>query len=194
MKREREREIHKISTDRVSLVQWWHHLSKIYRILPFLSIVLSVPLSQYVFLITFARLILFVSSSCLLIFLLLQAIVAKCAFPVYLWNDFLNLGSAITTAALETRMSNIRCGNCSTLIYTSGACIFRASYLSLTLPYLSSNLTCNHSNNCSSLPPTLPPFLSLLPLPPLLLQAPPVLPRRWWSPTITSHGLLEWVY
>lgn len=139
MKREREREFHRISTYRVSLVQWWHHLSKIYRILPFLSIVLSVPLSQYVYLITFARLILFVSSSCLLIFPSLQAIVAKCAFPVYLWNDFLNLGSAITTAALETRMSNIRCGNCSTLIYTSGACIFRATYLSdPTLPLLQS--------------------------------------------------------
>ena len=134
-------------------------LTDIYRLLPFLSIVLPVPLSQFVFLITFARLILFVSSSCLLIFLLLQAIVAKCAFPVYLWNDFLNLGSAITTAALETRMSNIRCGNCSTLIYTSGACIFRASYLSMTLPYLSSNLTRTHSNNCSSLTPNLPPFL-----------------------------------
>jgi hypothetical protein len=46
--------------------------------------------------------------------------VAKCNFPVYLWSAFLELGAGVSQAALEKRMSSIKCGNCSTLIYTSG--------------------------------------------------------------------------
>jgi long-chain-fatty-acid--CoA ligase ACSBG len=47
-------------------------------------------------------------------------LVSKCAFPVYLWSDFLKLGEKEEEHKLNTRFSNVGFGNCSTLIYTSG--------------------------------------------------------------------------
>jgi long-chain-fatty-acid--CoA ligase ACSBG len=49
-----------------------------------------------------------------------EELLKTCNFPVYLWDDFLKLGSTISDSELELRQSSIRPGNCSTLIYTSG--------------------------------------------------------------------------
>ena len=48
------------------------------------------------------------------------ALVAKCSTPVYAWEDFLKLGSEITTAEVDTRANSVRAGHCASLIYTSG--------------------------------------------------------------------------
>jgi len=45
----------------------------------------------------------------------------KCGnVKIYSWNDFLELGSSVPDSSIETRLSKILPGNCSTLIYTSG--------------------------------------------------------------------------
>ncbi|ETW01418.1 hypothetical protein H310_06947 [Aphanomyces invadans] len=44
----------------------------------------------------------------------------SCSVPVYAFDDFLNLGTAVDDAALEARIANQRPGHCCTLIYTSG--------------------------------------------------------------------------
>jgi len=50
-----------------------------------------------------------------------QALATKLGrIKVYSWSEFLALGSAVPTAAIETRLSLVKPGNCSTLIYTSG--------------------------------------------------------------------------
>mmetsp|Transcript_12970 Transcript_12970/g.12588 ORF Transcript_12970/g.12588 Transcript_12970/m.12588 type:complete len:354 (+) Transcript_12970:83-1144(+) len=49
-----------------------------------------------------------------------QSIAAKCPVPVYLWADFLNLGSAIPEVQIDNRLAGIMPGHCATLIYTSG--------------------------------------------------------------------------
>ena len=42
------------------------------------------------------------------------------AVTVYTWEDWLNVGSAVTDEQVTSRSEQIRAGNCSTLIYTSG--------------------------------------------------------------------------
>ena len=49
-----------------------------------------------------------------------QAVASKCNAPVYLWKDFLELGSKVDETDLQSRMKAVGTGNCSTLIYTSG--------------------------------------------------------------------------
>jgi acyl-CoA synthetase (AMP-forming)/AMP-acid ligase II len=49
-----------------------------------------------------------------------ESIVSQVNFPVYLWNDFLALGSSVSDSQLEDRFNSVKPGNCSTLIYTSG--------------------------------------------------------------------------
>jgi long-chain-fatty-acid--CoA ligase ACSBG len=45
----------------------------------------------------------------------------KCGnVKIYSWNDFLALGTTVQDSSIETRLSKILPGNCSTLIYTSG--------------------------------------------------------------------------
>lgn len=39
---------------------------------------------------------------------------------VYHWNDFLNLGAAISDADVDARVLSLKPGNCASLIYTSG--------------------------------------------------------------------------
>lgn len=49
-----------------------------------------------------------------------QSIASKCPVPVYLWEDFLNLGSSIVETSIDNRLAGVLPGHCSTLIYTSG--------------------------------------------------------------------------
>jgi long-chain-fatty-acid--CoA ligase ACSBG len=48
------------------------------------------------------------------------ALIAKCAFAVYSWAEFLALGKDIPDVLLEGRYKSISPGRCASLIYTSG--------------------------------------------------------------------------
>ena len=48
------------------------------------------------------------------------ALVSKCSFPVYSWDDFLKLGAEVATTEVDARGETIRPGHCASLIYTSG--------------------------------------------------------------------------
>jgi long-chain-fatty-acid--CoA ligase ACSBG len=45
---------------------------------------------------------------------------AKCAFPVYPWDEFMGLGEKVSESDVDLRGAKIKPGNCATLIYTSG--------------------------------------------------------------------------
>ncbi len=49
-----------------------------------------------------------------------ETIASRCSCPVYSWSYFLELGFAVPDEEVELRGRNIKPGNCSTLIYTSG--------------------------------------------------------------------------
>ena len=49
-----------------------------------------------------------------------EALMAKISVPVYTWDQFLVLGSDVSDAVFDERLSIATPGHCSTLIYTSG--------------------------------------------------------------------------
>jgi long-chain-fatty-acid--CoA ligase ACSBG len=49
-----------------------------------------------------------------------QSVSSRCCVPVYLWSDFMALGESVADAVIDSRLSGVSPGNCSTLIYTSG--------------------------------------------------------------------------
>lgn len=81
----------------------------------------------------------------------------KVGKPVYSFEDFLALGSSVSDADLETRMSNAKPGNCSTLIYTSGTTghpkavmISHDNCTWTTKTILDNYIPMNHTDRCVS--------------------------------------------
>jgi len=49
-----------------------------------------------------------------------QDLAAQCNANVYSWDEFLQVGVAVSTDKVELRMASVKPGNCASLIYTSG--------------------------------------------------------------------------